>query len=108
MVFWSSTTGMRSMDGVTLDDDYTCPKCRYRGHLLLCLLKTRTKVFSIIPVSGWREQGAWMVCPACDHGSRLLSRRKYRKLAKIDEGPEFVAALATVRSAVNRQFPGSE
>jgi len=107
MVVWWGAKNRGSVDGVTVDDDYTCPKCRYTGHLILRLLERKKTIYSI-PVSRWREKGGWLTCPACGHAAKQLGKRKYRALPKFDEGPEFVNALQRVDSAVRRQFPTAE
>ncbi len=104
MVYWSSNKSRGQIDGVTVDDDYRCPKCTYTGHLLMRLLEQKKTVYSI-PVSGWNEKGGWLVCPACGNQAKQLSKRKYRALPKVDAGPELVAGLQQVDDAVKRQFP---
>jgi predicted RNA-binding Zn-ribbon protein involved in translation (DUF1610 family) len=105
MVVWWGSKSQGQIDAVTFDEDFTCPKCGYVGPLLLRLLKQKTAIFSIIPLTGWRDKGGWMVCPACGNTAKQISKRKYRAMQKFDSGPEFVQALQWANDKVADQFP---
>ena len=104
VVYWSNQKSRSQIDAVTSDDDYTCPKCHYVGHLVLLRLEVKRSAYSVVSVRGWHEDGGFLTCPACGHRAKQLSNRKYSAIPKIDSGPEYVRALDEVESAVKRHI----
>ncbi len=90
-------------DGVTVESDYTCPRCTYNGRLFLYSLKRKTTVY-FIPVGPWHGGEGVMICPACGNDF-VLGKRTYRKLDKITEGQPLEEALQVVDAEIERQFP---
>jgi len=106
MVFVWGSKNRLSEDAVTASDTWECPKCTYKGRLLLYRnLKKLTVYF--IPAGPWRSDGAIMVCPACGNDF-FLSKRKYKKLARVDSGAELVAARREIETAVQAIIDGRE
>ena len=92
--------GRAGWDGVTTDSDYTCPKCEYLGPLLLRADERQSNVYWV-PTGRWHNDGGAMVCPVCGNTFHL-SRRKYRTLDKVVDGPGRLTTLDGVADAAER------
>lgn len=95
MVFIHGHKNFRVPEGITVDADYSCPRCPYQGHLLVYALERQTTVY-FVAVGGKRRSGEGMlICPNCEN-SFTLTKGKYRKLQMFTEGATWEAAYLRI------------
>jgi len=90
--------------GVTVDSDYSCPKCSYQGQLLTYALDRETTVYFVSLGNARRTGEGALACPACGN-MFVLRKHKYRALAKITEPAQLQAALERISAKLESKRP---